>query len=71
MPYKAGGGREGYEAGKLAAGDETMHDFDGDENYKDLTIQKQNRGKIAAVFNFQPTDYYSLITNHHPLIPDS
>ena len=35
----------------FTAGDETMHDFDGDENYKDLTIQKQNRGKTAAVLN--------------------
>lgn len=29
----------------FTAGDETMHDFDGDENYKDLTCQKQ---KTAA-----------------------
>ena len=30
--FALGGGREGGEAGKLAAGDKTKHDFDGDEN---------------------------------------
>ena len=30
--FALGGGREGGEAGELAAGDETEHDFDGDEN---------------------------------------
>ena len=33
--FALGGGREGGEAGELAAGDETKHDFDGNENNDD------------------------------------
>ena len=33
--FALGGGREGGEAGKLAAGDKTKHDFDGDEHGDD------------------------------------
>ena len=55
--FTLSGGREVVNALTLTAGNKTKHDFDRDENYKDLTSQKQNRGKNAAVFNFQPTDY--------------
>ena len=49
--FTLGGGRKVVKARAFATGDETKHGFDSDENYKDLTIQKQNRGKNAAVLN--------------------
>ena len=51
LVFALGGGREGGEARELTAGDEPKHDFDGDENYKDLTIQKQKAAANAAVLN--------------------
>ena len=39
------------EGATFAAGDKTKHDFDGDENYKNLACHKQKTAANAAVFN--------------------
>ena len=40
--FALGGGREGGEAGELATGDETKHEFDDDENGNDDTNDYQD-----------------------------